>query len=63
VGPQKKKNRKGKKEVSMTAITHQISKKNDKLSSDSEIFTYREAADVAEKSNTCLPQTEQHYQI
>jgi hypothetical protein len=46
-----------KKKVSMTAITHQIIKKNDMLLSNSEIFTYREAVDVAEKSNICLPQT------
>lgn len=60
VSSQKKKS---KKEASATAITHKLIKESDKLLSNSDLHTYKEAVDEAEKYEMCLPKITQHYQI
>jgi hypothetical protein len=55
--------RKSKKEASATAIIHKLIQESDNLLSNSDLYTYKEAVDVTEKSGVCLPKTTQHYQI
>jgi hypothetical protein len=50
---------KAKKEASATAITHKLIKDSDRLLSNND----KEAVDVAEKSEMCVPKTKELYQI